>query len=53
MCNFHYEAMPMMTSLTLRSVDFTKLHKPRYLENEPSFSLQIKKIINYRSKVTL
>ena len=35
----------MMTLQILRSVDFTKLQKPRYLENE-TFSLQIKKIIN-------
>ena len=53
MCNFHYEAMPMMTSQILRSVDFTKLQKPRYLENETSFFLQINKFINYTSKATL
>ena len=35
--------MPKMTSQILRSVDFTKSRKPRYLENETSFSLQIKK----------
>ena len=34
----------MMTSQVLRSVDFTKSQKPRYLENE-TFSLQIKKKI--------
>ena len=39
--------MPIMTPQILRSVDFTKLQKPRYLENKTSFSLQIKKIINY------
>ena len=43
----------MMTSYILRSVDFTKSQKPRYLENETSFSLQMKKFINYTSKATL
>ena len=43
----------MMTSHILRSVDFTKSQKPRYLENETLFSLQIKKIINYTLKATL
>ena len=32
---------------------FPKSQKPRYLENETSFSVQIKKIINYTSKATL
>ena len=45
--------MPMMASQILRSVDFTKSQKPRYLENETSFSLQIKKLISYTSKATL
>ena len=45
--------MPMMASHILRSVDFTKSQKPRYLENETSFSLQMKKFINYTSKATL
>ena len=36
-----------MTSQILSSVDFKKSQKPRYLENETSFSLQIKKFINY------
>ena len=35
----------MMTSQILKSVDFTKTQKSRYLENE-TFFLQIKKI-NY------
>ena len=35
----------MMTSQILKSVDFTKTHKSRYLENETWFFLQIKKII--------
>ena len=52
-CNFHYKAMPIMTSQNLKSVDFTKSQKPVYLENETSFSLQIKKFINYTSKATL
>ena len=43
----------MMTSQILRSVDFIKSQKPRYLENATSFSLQIKKFINYTSKATL
>ena len=43
----------MMTSQILRSVDFTKSQKPTYLENETSFSLQIKKFIDYTSKATL
>ena len=45
--------MPMMTSQILRSVNFTKSQKRRYLENEASFSLQIKKFINYKSKGAL
>ena len=36
-----------MTSRILKSVDFTKTQKPRYLENETLFFLQIKKFINY------
>ena len=43
----------MMTSQILRSADFRKSQKPRYLENETAFSLQIKKFINYTSKVAL
>ena len=42
-----------MTSQIFRSVDFTKSQKNRYIENETSFSLQIKKLINYTSKATL
>ena len=42
----------MMTSQILKSVDFTKTQKYRYLENE-TFFLQIKKIINYTLKATL
>ena len=33
--------MPMMTSQILKSVDFTKTQKPKYLENK-TFFLQIK-----------
>ena len=51
--NFPYEAMSMMTSKILRSVDFTKSQKPRHFEHKTSLSLQIKKIINYKSKATL
>ena len=39
-CNFHYVAMPMMTSQIVKPVDFTKIQKSRYLENE-TFFLQI------------
>ena len=34
MCNLHYVAMLMMTSQILKSVDFTKTQKSRYLENK-------------------
>ena len=44
--------MPMMTSQILKSVDFTKTQKSRYLENL-DFFIQIKKVINYRSRATL
>ena len=53
MCNFHYVAMPMMTSQILKSGDFTKTQKSRCLENETLFFLQIKKLINYISRATL
>ena len=36
--------MHMMTSQILKSVDFTKIQKFRYLENKALFFLQIKKI---------
>ena len=45
--------MPKMTSKILKSVDFTKTQKLRYLENGALFFLQIKKFINYTSKATL
>ena len=44
--------MLMMTSQILKSVDFTKTQKSRYLNNETLFFLQIKKIINYTSSTT-
>ena len=52
-CNFHYVAMPMMTSQILKTVDFTKTQKSRYLENKTLFFLQIKKSFNYTSRATL
>ena len=52
-CNFHYVAMPMMTSQILKSVDFTKTQTSRHLKNEILSFLQIKKIMNYTPRVTL
>ena len=37
----------------LKSVDFTKTQKPRYLKNETLFFLQIKRFINYTLRATL
>ena len=45
--------MPIMTSQILRSEDFTKTQKSRYLENKMVFFLQINKFINYISTATL
>ena len=45
-------AVSMMMSQILKSLDFTKAQKSRYLEDE-TFFLQIKKIINYTSRATL
>ena len=45
--------MLMMTSQILKSVDFTKTQKARYLENGTLFLFQIKKIINCASRTTL
>ena len=45
--------MPMMTPQILKSVNFTKVQKSRYLEGKISFLLQIKKFINYTSRATL
>ena len=51
-CNFRYVAIPMITSQTLKSVNFTKTQKSRYIENK-TFLLQMKKFIYYRSSATL
>ena len=45
--------MPMMTSQILKSVNFTKTQKSRYLENETLLFLKIKKFINCTSWATL
>ena len=42
----------MMTSQILKSMDFSKTQKSRYIKNE-TFFLQIKKFINYTLRVTL
>ena len=51
MRNFHYEAVPMMTSQILKSVDFTKTQKSRYLESKTFFSS--KKDIKCASRAAL
>ena len=51
-CNFHYVAMPTTTPQILKSVDFTKTQKSRYLQSETLFFLQIKKFINYTLRAT-
>ena len=43
----------MITSQILKSVDFIKTKKSRYLENETLFLLQIQKFINYTLRATL
>ena len=43
----------MITSQILKSVDFTKTQKSRYVKNKTLFVLQIKQIINYTSRATL
>ena len=48
----HYVAMPMMSQI-LKSVDFTKRQKSRYLQNETLFFFSNKKFINYTSRDTL
>ena len=40
--------MPVMTSQILKSVDFTKAQKSRYVENELLFFLQMKKLITHQ-----
>ena len=43
----------MMTLQILKSMDFTKTQKSKYLEKETLFFLQIKKFINYTSSAAL
>ena len=43
----------VMMSQILKSMDFMKTQKSRYLENEILLFLQIKKFINYISRATL
>ena len=42
--NFHYAAMPMMASQILKSMDFAKTQKSRYLKNEKKNFFSNKKI---------
>ena len=44
--------MSLMSSQILKSVDFTRTQKFRYLEDK-TFFLQIKKFINYTSRGAL
>ena len=46
-------AISIMMSQILKFVNFTKTQKSRYLQNETSFFLQIKKFINYTSRATI
>ena len=41
----HYVAMPVVTPQILKSTDFTKSQKSRYLVNETLFFMQIKKLL--------
>ena len=43
--------MLMMTSRILKSANFTRTQKSRYLENETLFFFQIKKFINHTLSV--
>ena len=45
--------MPVMTSQIWKSVDLTETQQSRYLEKKTIFSLQLKKIVNYRSRAIL
>ena len=45
--------MSMMMSHILKSVDFIKIQKSGYLEDETFFFFQIKKFINCASRATL
>ena len=40
--------MPVTTSQILKSVDFTRTQKSRYLENEILFFLQVKKFVTHQ-----
>ena len=46
--NIHYVPMSVMTSQILKSVDFKKTQKSRYLENKTLFFVQIKKNKNIK-----
>ena len=48
--NFHYVAMPMMTSKILKSIDFTESKKSRFLKKETLFFFKQK---NYTSRANL
>ena len=41
-CNFHYVAMPMMTSQIFKSVNFTKTQKSRHFKDKTFFLQKIK-----------
>ena len=43
----------MMTLQILKSMNFTRTQKSRYLENKAIIFLQIKKFINHTSRATL
>ena len=45
--------MPLIMSQILKSVDFNKTQKSRYLEDEALFFLQIKQFINHALRATL
>ena len=49
MCNFHYAEMSIIASQVMKFVNFTKIQKPKNLENK-IFFLQIKKFINYTQR---
>ena len=43
--------MSMVTSQILKSADFTKAQKYKYLENETIFLIQIKKMLNTHKRL--
>ena len=45
--NFHYVAMPTMTSQILKYLHLTRTQESIYLENETLFFLQIKKKLSH------